>query len=115
MDEVRVLKPVNITHISRQCCGVGVEIGVVVGLSRLFWPLSESELESVIFWPRVAGYHPSTDGDFGPTVMNPFGDFGRQEEKESGSVEIKLKHHLVIEFGLKRGVGDSFRAIAILV
>ena len=39
----------------------------------------------------------------------------RHEEKESGSVEIKLKRHLVIEFRLIKGVEDSFRAIAIAV
>ena len=39
----------------------------------------------------------------------------RQEEKESGSVEIKLKRHLVIEFRLIKGIEDSFGAIAIAV
>ena len=32
----------------------------------------------------------------------------RQEEKESGSVEIKLKRYLVIEFRLIRDIGDIF-------
>ena len=40
-------------------------------------------------------------------------DIERLEEKESGSVEIKLKHHLVIELYLKKSIGDSFRVIAI--
>ena len=43
-----------------QGCGVRVETGVGVGRSRLFWPESESELESVKFGrlrlrPGVAG------------------------------------------------------------
>ena len=38
-----------------------------------------------------------------------------QENKESGSVEIKLKRDLVIELCLKRGTGDHFGAIAIVV
>ena len=39
----------------------------------------------------------------------------RREEKESGSVEIKLERPLVIEFGLKTDTGDSFRAIVVAV
>ena len=30
----------------------------------------------------------------------------RQEEKEDGSVEIKLERRSVIEFGLKKSTGD---------
>ena len=76
-----------------------------VGRSRLFWPESESELESVKFgrhrlWPGVAVYHPSTDDDFGRAVIHPYENIERQEEKESGSVQIKPKRHLVIEFRL---------------
>ena len=39
----------------------------------------------------------------------------RQEEKQGASVLVKLKHHLVIEFHLVKGIGDSFRVIAIVV
>ena len=39
----------------------------------------------------------------------------RQEERESGSVDIKFKCHLVIEFRLITGLGDYFGAIAIIV
>ena len=39
----------------------------------------------------------------------------RQEEKESGSVEIKLNRHLVIESRLIKGVGGNFGVIAIVV
>ena len=62
----------------------------------------ESELESVKFcqfqlWPKVAGYHSSTDNDFIFQLM-------------SGGVEIKLKHHLVIRFCLIKGIRDNFGA-----
>ena len=49
---------------------------------------------------EVAVYHPSTDDDFGRTVVHPYENIERQEEKESGSVHIKPKRHLVIEFRL---------------
>ena len=39
----------------------------------------------------------------------------RREEKESGGVEMKSKHNLLIEFRLKKGTGDDFRIIAIVV
>ena len=50
--------------------GVGVDNGVGVGWSRPFWPESELELESGKFCrlrlqPGVAGYHHSTEDDFG--------------------------------------------------
>ena len=67
----RVSELVSLRHQSRhQGCGVGVETGVGVGRSRPFWPESESELESrkvcqIRLRPGVAGYHLSTDGDFG--------------------------------------------------
>ena len=91
----------------KQGCGVGVETGVGVDRSRPFWPESESELESVKFCrlrlrPGVAGYHPSGDGYFGRAVMHRLENIGRLEEKERGSVEMKLECHLVIKFGLKR-------------
>ena len=90
---------------SNQGCGVGVETGVGVGRSRLFLPESESELESVKFGrlrlrPGVAGYHSSTDDEFGGTVSHPPEIIERQEEKENSSVQIKLKRHLVMEFRL---------------
>ena len=47
--------------------------------------------------------------------MHRLENIERQEEKESGSVGIKLYRHLVMEFGLKKGIGDSFMAIAIVV
>ena len=69
-----------------QCCGVGVETGVGVARSRPFWLESESELEWVKFYrirlrPGVAGYRPSTDDDFGRTVMHRLENVERQEEK----------------------------------
>ena len=39
----------------------------------------------------------------------------RQEENERGSVEIKLKRHLVIKFRLIKGIGDTSSVIAIVV
>ena len=39
----------------------------------------------------------------------------RQEEKESGSVEIKLERHFAMKLRLIIGVGDNFRVIAIVV
>ena len=85
---------------SKQGCGVGVEAGVGVDRSRPFLPESESELESVTFYrlrPGVAAYHPSTDDDIDGTVMNHLGNIERQEERDSGSVQIMPKRHLVIE------------------
>ena len=38
-----------------------------------------------------------------------------QGKKESGRMEIKLKHHLVIEWHLIKGIGDNLRLIAIVV
>ena len=52
--------------------------------------------------PGVTGYHPSRDDDFGRAIMHRLENIERLEEKESGSVEMKLECHLVIEFGLKR-------------
>ena len=99
--------------------GCGVEVGVGVGRSRQFCLMSVSELESVKFCrlrlrPGVTGYHPSTDSDFGRTVMRHPENTGRQEEKASGKVEIKLKRHSVIEFRLIRGIGDTFGVITIV-
>ena len=86
-----------------QGCEVGVEVAVGVGRSRPF--CQESELESVKFYwlrlrPGFAGYHSSTDNDSGQTVILRPENNERQEEKAIGSVEIKLKLHLVIEFRL---------------
>ena len=84
-----------------QGCGVGVEAGVGVGRSRPFCLESESELESVKFCrlrlrPGVAGYDPSTGNDFGRTVMIRLENIERQEEKDTGGVEIKLKRLFMI-------------------
>ena len=38
-----------------------------------------------------------------------------QEEKNCGSVDARLKGHLVIEFRLKKGKQDNFGVIAIVV
>ena len=65
------------------------------------------------FWPGVAGYHPSTVADFGRTVVYRRENIERQEEKESGCVEIKLKRHLVMRFSLMKGFRDDFKDIAI--
>ena len=48
-------------------------------------------------------------------VMICLENIERQEEKDSGGVEIRLKCHLMIEFHLIKGVGDNFRVIAITV
>ena len=100
--------------------GCGVEIGVGVGRSRQFCLMSKSELEAVKFCrlrlrPGVTGYHPSTDSDFGRTVMRRPENVKRREEKERGRVEMKLKRYLVTEFRLIRGIGENFRVIAIVV
>ena len=39
----------------------------------------------------------------------------RQGEKESGSVEIKLKRHLVVKVHFIKGIGENCRVIAIVV
>ena len=61
----------------------------------------------------VAGCHPLTDDNFGRTGMHRLENIERRIEKESGSVWIKLEGHLVIKFGLKKGIGYSLRAIMI--
>ena len=48
--------------------------------------------------------------------MHPLHEYiERQEEKDGDSVYIKLKRHLVIGFRLIKGIGDNFRAIAVVV
>ena len=79
----------------RQGCGVGVETGVGVSRSRPFW---QSELESVKFdrlrlRAGVPGHQPAADDDFVRTVIHPPENVEIQEEKESGSVWMKLKRH----------------------
>ena len=64
-----------------------------------------SELESIKFGrlrlrPGVAVYHPSTDDDFGRTAIHPYENIERQEEYDSGIVQIKPKRHIVFEFRL---------------
>ena len=91
--------PLNESISSDQGCGVGVDAGVGVGRSRSFCLEPVSELESVQFCRfrlrhRVAGYQPSTDNDFVRKVMCRPENIERQEEKASGSVEIKLKRQL---------------------
>ena len=47
--------------------------------------------------PRgVAGCHSPTEDNFARMVLNPPENTDKQEEKESGSVGIKLKRPLVI-------------------
>ena len=65
--------------------------------------------------PGVAGYQPSTDKDFGRTVIHRLENIETQEEKESGSVEIKMKRDLVIDFRLIKSIGGNFGVIAIVV
>ena len=48
-------------------------------------------------------------------VMHRLENIERQEEEESDSGEKKLEHHLVIEFGLKKNIGEDCWAIAIVV
>ena len=65
--------------------------------------------------PGVAGNRPSTDMDFGQTVMHCPENIERQKEKDRGSVEIKLRHHLVTELRLINGIGTNFRVVAIVL
>ena len=58
--------------------------------------------------PGVAGYQLSTDNDFARTAMCRYETIERQKEKESDSVEIMLKRHLVIEFRLIDGIWEGF-------
>ena len=49
-------------------------------------------------------------------IMHRLENIERQlEEKESGSVEIKLKRHLVMEFSLVKCIGYNFRVRAIVL
>ena len=65
--------------------------------------------------PGIAGYQPSTDNDFGRTAIYRPENIEGQKEKESGSVEIRLKRHLVIESPPIKGIGDSLVVITIAV
>ena len=65
--------------------------------------------------PRVAVYQLSTDCDFGRMVMRRPENIEKQEEMASGSMEVKLKCDLVIEFRLTKGIGGNFGVIAIIV
>ena len=103
-----------------QGCGVGIKAGVGVGRSRPFCSESESELEPARFCrlrlsSGVVGYQPSTDNDSGLTAILGPENMERQEEKESSSVEMKLKRHFVIKCRLINGIGDNFVIIAIVV
>ena len=71
---------------SYQGCEVGVKIGVGVDRSRAFW--LESELESVKIFqlrllPGVAGCDPSTDDNFGRTVMHRHRNIEGREERRA--------------------------------
>ena len=65
--------------------------------------------------PGVAGYHLSTADDFGPTIVYRPENIKGQEEKESGSVEIKLKRHSVMKFHLMKAFEDNLKVIAIVM
>ena len=91
-----------------------------VGRSRPFCLESESKLESVKFCrlqfrPGGAGYQPTADNDLGRTVMHRPDNIERQREEEKGSVDMRLKGHLVIGFRLVNGIGDNIWATAIVV
>ena len=43
--------------------------------------------------------------------MHRLENIEKREENESGRVELRLESRLVIEFGLKKGIGDNFRTI----
>ena len=47
--------------------------------------------------------------------MHPAENIERREEKESSSVQIKLKRYLVKEFRLLKVIGDNFQDIAIVL
>ena len=69
--------------------------------------MSESELEWVKFGrlrlrPGVDDCHPPTNNDFGLTVIHPSENIERQEEKDNGSVQIKLKRHFLMDFPLNK-------------
>ena len=104
---IKVLEKYPFLMPSDRGSGVAVEDGVGVGRSRPFCLESELELESIKFCRLrlrhgVAGYQPSTDNDFGRTVMHLPENFERQEENQSSNMEILLKRHLVIRFRLIR-------------
>ena len=42
--------------------------------------------------------------DFGPTIMHPPENIERQEEKESGRVQLKITRHLVIKLIITIGI-----------
>ena len=104
----------------KQGCGVGVTDGVGVGQGRPFCLESESELEPIKFCrfrlrPEVAGYQPSTDNDFGRTVMHRPENIEGQKEKERDSVGIKLKHNMVKELRLIKRIRNHFEVIVTVV
>ena len=77
------------------------------------WSPSESTvcLESVqVFrlrlWIGIAEYHTSTDDGVGRTLMHRPENIETQEDEETGTVEIKLKRHLVTKFRQINDIGD---------
>ena len=63
----------------------------------------------------VAGCQPSADNDIGRTFMHRPVNIEKHKEKEIGSIQIKLKRHLLIKFRLIEGFGGRFGVIAIIV
>ena len=58
---------------------------------------------------------PTIDDDIERTAMHIPENIERWEEKESGSVQIKMKCRIATGFRLIKGIGDNFMAIAIVV
>ena len=70
-------------------------------------------------WPTptpvgVAGCHPSTDMILAER-LSAVSKTLKDRKKENDSVDIKLKDNFLIEFGLKKSIGDNFRVIAVVV
>ena len=96
--------------------------------------VSRLELESVIVngfcWSRSQSRSQQNfaDSDSGPELQTNTGQQTmiwderyvspkniERQEKEIGTVQMKLKHHLAIEFHLKKAIRDTYRSIAIAV
>ena len=92
---------------------------LIILVDRTVESESRPELESVgvgtgvrKIWPTP---NPAGGDNFERTLMHSPENIEILEEKESGSVYIKSKHHLVIEFRLIKGIAYNFSAIAIVV
>ena len=92
---------------SRSESAVLARVGIGVGVVKILLTPPAA--------PGVASHHPSIYDHLGRTVTHLPENIERQEEKESDSVDFKLKCYLAVEHRLINCVGENFRVTAIVV